>query len=160
LHCAAKNGHKDVADLLLANKADVNARDDNCGDTPLHCAARSGHKDVADLLLASKADVNAKNENYHDRPLHCAAKIGHKDVAELLLANKADGNTKNRYGETPLLEATRSGQRDVAELPGQSGRCQRQGRRRRNAFTLGGEEWPQGCGEAAADQQGRCRCQK
>ncbi len=27
LHCAAVKGHKDVAELLLANKAEVNARD-------------------------------------------------------------------------------------------------------------------------------------
>ena len=35
LHLAAVYGHKDVAELLLANKAEVNAKD-NDGDTPLH----------------------------------------------------------------------------------------------------------------------------
>jgi ankyrin repeat protein len=28
LHCAAQYGHKDVAELLLANRADVDARED------------------------------------------------------------------------------------------------------------------------------------
>ena len=59
---AAYEGHKDVAELLLANKADVNARD-NTAMTPLHMAAIWGHKDVAELLLANKADVNAKDNN-------------------------------------------------------------------------------------------------
>ena len=71
LHYAAFNGHKDVAELLLANKADVNAKDNN-GATPLHAAAFNGHKDVAELLLANKAEVNAKDNN-GETPLHAAA---------------------------------------------------------------------------------------
>ena len=35
LHYAALKNHKDLAELLLANKADVNAKD-NYGNTPLH----------------------------------------------------------------------------------------------------------------------------
>jgi hypothetical protein len=49
LHRAAANGHKDVAELLLANKAELNAKDNN-GFTPLHRAAANGHKDVAEVL--------------------------------------------------------------------------------------------------------------
>ncbi|MGO8926242.1 MAG: ankyrin repeat domain-containing protein, partial [Limisphaerales bacterium] len=49
LHLAARLGHKDVAELLLASKADVNAKD-NGGQTPLHLAVVFGHKDVAELL--------------------------------------------------------------------------------------------------------------
>jgi len=41
--------HKDVVELLLANKADVNAKD-NSGKTPLHIAVSKGHKDVVELL--------------------------------------------------------------------------------------------------------------
>ena len=62
LHCAALLGHKDVAELLLANKAEVNARD-TFGGTPLQIAAYHGYKDVAELLLANKADVNGKDNN-------------------------------------------------------------------------------------------------
>jgi ankyrin repeat protein len=40
LHTAAFWGHKDVVELLLANKAEVNATDKH-GQTPLHKAARS-----------------------------------------------------------------------------------------------------------------------
>lgn len=58
LHIAAFNDRKDVAELLLASKADVNAKAKN-GSTPLHLAAAKGNKDLVELLLASKADVNA-----------------------------------------------------------------------------------------------------
>jgi ankyrin repeat protein len=38
-----------VAELLLANKADVNAKNSD-GQTPLHEAVESGFKDVVELL--------------------------------------------------------------------------------------------------------------
>jgi ankyrin repeat protein len=82
LHLAAGKGRKDVAGLLLANKADVNAKDDN-GWTPLHWAAVYDHREVAELLLASNADVNAKDNNGWT-PSHWAAGKGRKEVAELL----------------------------------------------------------------------------
>jgi ankyrin repeat protein len=40
---------KDVAELLLANRADVNATTVD-GETPLHWAAAVGDKDVVELL--------------------------------------------------------------------------------------------------------------
>ncbi len=83
LHFAALNNHKDVAELLLANKAEVNAKD-NDGMTALHFAAFGlGHKDLAALLLAHKTEVNAR-DNIGETPLHLAVKSGHEDVAELL----------------------------------------------------------------------------
>jgi ankyrin repeat protein len=47
LHLAALSGHKDLAEILLAHGADVNAKD-NSGKTPLQLAKR--RKDVAGLL--------------------------------------------------------------------------------------------------------------
>ena len=81
LHLAALEGRKDVVELLLASKADVNAKD-NKGDTPSHDAASAGHQDVAELLLASKAEPNAKG-NLGPTPSLVAAASDHKDVAEL-----------------------------------------------------------------------------
>ena len=119
LHLAATEGYTEVAKLLIAAKADVNAKDYG-KSTPLHLAAQHGHKAIVELLLANKADVNAKDE-YGDTPLHEAAANGHKDVAEVLLANKADVNAGGR-GRTPLYLATvGSGHRDVAELLQQHG---------------------------------------
>src|SRR5207249_1437675 len=48
LHWAAFKGQKDVAALLLANKADINAKD-NDGYTPLNKAASKEQKDVVEL---------------------------------------------------------------------------------------------------------------
>ena len=149
LHLAALKGHKDIAELLLVNKADANAKNnhtqtplhwaadrevaellltngagvnakDDFGDTPLHDAASNGHKDVAELLLANKANVNAKN-SIGWIPLHYAAQGGYKDLVGLLLANRADVNAKNNDGETALYWAVSQGHKDVAELLRQHG---------------------------------------
>ena len=60
LHPATANGHKEIAELLIAEGADVNAKDDKKGWTPLLIAAVAGHKETAELLIAKGADVNAK----------------------------------------------------------------------------------------------------
>jgi hypothetical protein len=82
LHIAAFNDRKDVAEFLLANNADVNAKAKN-GSTPLHLAAAKGNKDIVELLLANKADVNAlDNEGWS--PMHSAIYWSQQGTADLL----------------------------------------------------------------------------
>ena len=123
LHWAASHGHKNVVELLLANKAELNAKDNN-GGTPLLYATAGGRGDVVQLLLANKAEVNAKDKGGMT-PLHWAASMGHKDMAELLLTNKAEVNATNNLGVTPLHCATAGGYnvgfQAVAELLRQHG---------------------------------------
>ncbi len=78
---------REMAELLLVNKAKVNAKN-KYGHTPLHEAAGFGDKDTAKLLLANKAEVDAK-ANDGRTPLHIAALTGNKGVAELLLAQQS-----------------------------------------------------------------------
>ena len=59
LHGSAEGGRKDMAQLLLTNKADVNAMN-KWGWTPLHLAVDKDSKDVAELLMTNKAEINAK----------------------------------------------------------------------------------------------------
>jgi hypothetical protein len=85
---AVWRGHKDIAELLLAKGADVNARCIGNG-TALHGVAESNYMQeanrlpIAKLLLATGADVNAKN-SAGDTPLSLAIKNKHADVAVLL----------------------------------------------------------------------------
>jgi TonB family protein len=92
LHLAAQEGHKAVAELLIANKADVNTRVRDMwpnwlpyqGWTPLHMAAANSCKDVVELLLAKGADVNAKTD-LGLTPLDLTRLNDRADVAELLV---------------------------------------------------------------------------
>ena len=114
LHRAAVKGQLIVAQFLLANGADVAAKNSS-GDTPLHAAAQAGHKGMVELLLKNKASVQAL-DNKHLTPLHLAAGNGFRSVAEVLLDAGADVNARTGSGPTPLLMAAANGFRSVAEL--------------------------------------------
>jgi len=62
LHLAALKDHKEIAELLIANGADVNAKQAVEGETPLHLAAWDGHKEIAELLIVNGANVNVRDK--------------------------------------------------------------------------------------------------
>jgi ankyrin repeat protein len=115
VHKATSNDHKEVAELLIAKGADVNAKDVK-GQTPLHAAVTFGWKDMVELLIAKGADVNAKDSEFGDGALARAAKNGLKDIAELLIAEGGNVNAGNEFSETPLHEAAGNGRIEVVEL--------------------------------------------
>lgn len=102
---------KQVLELLIANGADANAKNNN-GESPLHHAAT---KEVAELLIANSADLSAKDDS-GETHLHHAAKNGRKEVVELLIAKGADVNAKRNNGQTALHRASRGGHKEVVEL--------------------------------------------
>ena len=114
LHLAAEYGRKEVAELLIAKGADVNAKEWR-GGTPLQYAAQKGHNEVAELLIANSADVNAKTKNGRT-PLHSAAYWGRKEVAALLIGKGADVNATDKSGATPLGGAIRRKHLETANL--------------------------------------------
>jgi ankyrin repeat protein/beta-lactamase regulating signal transducer with metallopeptidase domain len=139
LHYAARHDHKDVVDLLTANRADINAKNKN-GDTPAHIALWEGSKEALDLLIAKGAKISCiqfsayqgdlptvksfvgqgVSVNMKDIkgfiPLHHAVVGGHRDVVEFLIAKGADVDAKDRYGWTPLDIAAWEGHADLAEI--------------------------------------------
>ena len=82
LHDAADKGNIDEVKRLIAQGANVNAKDKHTV-TALHWAADQGHTAVVELLIAEGADVNAKSKD-GSTPLWAATDGGHKDVANLL----------------------------------------------------------------------------
>ncbi len=117
LHLAAANGYKEMAELLLASKADVNAKD-NSESTPLHQAVAAGrqHAELLEVLIARKADVNAADTNGLT-PLHYATLADNGKAAKLLLTHGAHPDVRDKVdGNTPLIIAAGKGYKDLAEV--------------------------------------------
>jgi ankyrin repeat protein len=113
LQWAAVFGFKEISQVLLGYKADINARD-SAGMTPLH------YKDEVQLLLDNKADVNA-GDITGATPLQYATGYNRKDIVELLLAYKADVNARDKAGRTSFYVAKAGGYKDIEELLRQHG---------------------------------------
>ncbi len=115
LYEAIDNRYKEIAEMLLAHGADVNAMGLFGSKTPLHRAASEGYRELVEMLLAHGADVNASKDNDWT-PLHQVAQGGNNDMAELLLANKANVNASGINGYTPLHRAAMKGHTDMIKL--------------------------------------------
>ena len=89
LHLAVIYDHKIIAEILIAEGADVNA-ETSLGSTPLHGAAMGGHKGIAERLITKGADVNTKNDG-GKTPLDSAIQRNKNETADLL--RKHDGKT-------------------------------------------------------------------
>ena len=125
LHLAALHNQPAIAALLLANGADVNARNidehripraANAGETPLTLALLSyQHKEMLELLLTHGADVNIMLSD-GDTPLHRATKRDRPDDVELLLANGADPNARGYNWQTPVHLAVWATETRILEI--------------------------------------------
>ena len=133
------DGHKEIAELLISEEVDMNAKDQD-GLGSLHYSARAVHKEIVDLLINNGADVNVRS-TANLTPLDLSSgkvadlirKQGGKTSKELIalskaartgniaevkkhLATGADMNAKDMYGDTPLHDAVKRGHREVVEL--------------------------------------------
>ena len=112
LHYAALNGADEVFQLLVDNKADIDALD-AVGATPLHFAVRWGSESIVKLILRNKGDEVVRVLDSGDRlgrtPLHYAAsqKTGLSYITNLLKAG-ANIDYQDHSGVTPLHLACRS----------------------------------------------------
>eukprot|EP01113_Clastostelium_recurvatum_P017906 TRINITY_DN2112_c0_g1_i2.p1 TRINITY_DN2112_c0_g1~~TRINITY_DN2112_c0_g1_i2.p1 ORF type:complete len:381 (+),score=86.31 TRINITY_DN2112_c0_g1_i2:373-1515(+) len=105
----------EVAEMLLAHKADVNAHTfQKNGETVLMVAARKGMLTYVDLFVRSGARVNQTGPG-QVTALHLALENGHQDVAKFLLESGADLAALDATGSSPLHIACRKGMISVAD---------------------------------------------
>lgn len=116
LMSASKKGRKEEVESLLAQGADINAKDGS-GKTPLMLASQTGHKDIVELLIDKGADVNVKvKESGGTTALILATFNSRKDIVELLLSRGADVNGKNDQGTTALILASEHADKEIVEM--------------------------------------------
>jgi ankyrin repeat protein len=82
LHLAVGQNHKDLADALLKDGADVNALTTD-KLTPLHMAAQNGNIEIITVLLNKGANINPVDSKGWT-PLDRANKWEHPDAADFI----------------------------------------------------------------------------
>lgn len=106
LQTAARDGNKEIAELLLAHGANVNAPPfSNSGATALQFAAIGGYLGIAFLLLGYQVDVNAAGAPINGRTaLEGAAEHGRIDMIKMLLNAGADVHGEGQIQYQRALE--------------------------------------------------------
>jgi hypothetical protein len=114
LMAAVAQDETEIAQLLLAHKADPNLADWT-GETPLSRAVSGRYKEMVKLLLANHAEVNRQDWSGRT-PLGCAVQNSDTAIATALLDAKADPNLKDHQGQTPLDYAVGYGPQGDKEM--------------------------------------------
>jgi len=112
LHLAAHEGQAVEINRLIADGADLNARD-RVGRTPAHVAAFASHDDALTALATGGADMNALENRVYD-VLTIAAVANDPELVSLAMAlgNKTDLIT-SVYDGTALIAAAHLGHHDI-----------------------------------------------
>ena len=97
-----------MAQLLIANGANVSDRDKKGLSVLLHAVANHLDFDLLKVLLQNGADINAQDKSGTTALLWAAQhpyERDDKNCVQILLENGANANVANNQGETPLLVA-------------------------------------------------------
>ncbi len=96
------------ATKLIAEKADINMRDD-LGNSPIHLALSKNKEDIFKYLLERNTDVNVPGKGSaktNDQTvLYVAIARGDEELVKQLLDRGADPNIADSIGSLPLVEA-------------------------------------------------------
>jgi ankyrin repeat protein len=112
LWVAATSGRDECVARLLRERADPNLGRD--GDPVLLAALMAGCQGTALALLEGGANPNSARATAGQPALWWAANRGYLDVVEGLLARGAEIDATDRWGATPLHEASTGGHTEVA----------------------------------------------
>ncbi|XP_071111355.1 serine/threonine-protein phosphatase 6 regulatory ankyrin repeat subunit C-like [Haliotis cracherodii] len=112
---AARNGHKEVVELLVKKGANLSLAYNAAGSNVLHLACFNGHVDVVKYLLSQNAvDVNSRGWKQRT-PVMRAAHSGNKEVVELLVNKGADLSLLNKKGSNILHLVCQWGELEVVK---------------------------------------------
>jgi ankyrin repeat protein len=110
---AARFGHLEMVDLLLARGAPIDARN-LAGATALYFAAEGGHVSVAQRLIQQGADVNLTARSGIS-PVAAAAYAGSDVIVESLIAHGADERSADDTGKSPIVYAAARAKLDIVK---------------------------------------------
>ena len=93
LHKAAERGDLVAIGQHIAAGTDINAKDDEDGETPLHRAITRGQTEAAKMLIRTGCDLNVGRTKDGDTPLDMAEGRGRTEIAKLLRDKGAKRNS-------------------------------------------------------------------
>ena len=111
LHLAVREGHVDIAQVLIDRGAQVDVLDPD-DFTPLHNAAWNGNLEMTELLLAAGADINASTYD-GDTPLKLAKSNDQVQIAKFIQAK-----LQAPSGVATKVESTTTGDSGVIDFSG------------------------------------------
>lgn len=114
LSWALKNGHENIAELLVSRGPDVNAQDWYYGNA-ICVASAQGHKHIIDVLLSRGVEVNARGGTYGNA-LCAASAHGHQNIVEMLVDRGADVDGQGGIYGNALCTASEQGRYEVVQL--------------------------------------------
>ena len=112
---AASRDHANMVDLLVKNKARIEATDYTGGMTALMLAARNGSLAAVETLVTAGANVNAATPHGTTTLMNAVAN-GSLPVIGQLIKSGADVNAKDKTGATALSLAANTGVVDVIRM--------------------------------------------
>ena len=116
LYVAAENGHVEMVRLLLdARGIKINAPTSE-GATPLLTATQHGHEEVVKLLLDAPGIKFDKIRRGVITPISAAASFNFTRIVELLVRRGADVNLAEPKSPTPLCNAAKHGNLEMARI--------------------------------------------
>ncbi|KAE8600760.1 hypothetical protein XENTR_v10013399 [Xenopus tropicalis] len=115
LFLAVEGGHKEVVELLLKNKANINGPHSCSGWNPLHQASLMGRTDIILLLLENGVDKECEDD-FGITPTFIASQYGKYESLNLLLLHGANSDCQAKDKATPLFIAAQEGHDKCVEL--------------------------------------------
>jgi ankyrin repeat protein len=100
---AARDGHTEIAALLLEAGADVNATEPTFGAVPLHKSVYNGHVELTRMIAGwPGVNINFQGATNGYSPLHDALWHGYEECARVVIEAGAALDLVGHDGKTPL----------------------------------------------------------
>lgn len=115
LTCAAKNGYKEIVELLIKSGVEVNLPG-HFDFTPLMNAVYGNHEDIVKLLIEKGAKIDYQSSMTGQSALSLAAGAGNYNLVLLFINNGANVNIKDNDDYTPLIKAAENGNFEIVQL--------------------------------------------